>query len=475
MITDGKRLAMGIDFGTSNSSVALYDGRRALGVRFPTDNGSVVPTALYIRRQRSVPRVGQMAINTYLRDNEGRLVALTREHLGELDLTSEMTFTFQIHGLTDKAMPGRLLRSLKRWLGDARIPSLEVFGVHYRLVALITPILQHLIGPNRTRANAGVYLGRPVEFAGENEVAEQRLAEAAQHAGLPQVAFYPEPTAAAVSYVHGRTLGAGRVLLCFDFGGGTLDLCVLRAGPSGRFSILATHGIVLGGDLIDQLIYRRKLFPELGEGCSCHERDIRGRQRTYRFNLIPYEYELLNWQLAYKLNRPSMLEPIVAELRKGGPSTAPLQRLYTIIRKNLSYRILNAIEQAKIRLTDVHATTIRVPSIELDVPFTRAELEGYLTEYLADITRAVDHVLDAARLAASDLTDIVCTGGSSRIPAVRQRLEEIIGKPVVEHQTFTGVATGLAIARYHNVPARAGIPSECPEPSECENLRSAAL
>ena len=50
--------------------------------------------------------------------------------------------------------------------------------------------------------------------------------------------------------------------------------------------------------------------------------------------------------------------------------------------------------------------------------------------------------------------EIICTGGSSRIPAVRNRLERVFGMPVIEHQTFTGVAAGLAIVQY-----RAGSPN----------------
>ncbi|MBN1675102.1 MAG: Hsp70 family protein [Kiritimatiellae bacterium] len=439
---------IGLDFGTSNSSVALFDGRHVVGVDFTRAEGTVVPTALYLRRVRGVPAVGQQAIDSYLIDNENRVVELSRESLGELDLfTGEGTFTFQIHALADKDMPGRLFRSLKRWLGNPGVDTLQVFETRYRLVALITPILQYLGAGVGLREEESLYLGRPVRFDGEDLVARQRLAEAARHAGLPRVSFYPEPVAAAVSFLHSRKDRPGGVYLCFDFGGGTLDLCVLKT-TGDSFEILATHGVPLGGDLIDQLIYRRKVFPELGEGCPLSDRKIDGSRLIYRFTLMDYEYELLNWQLAYKLNRPNMLAPLVRYIQRGGEPARKFRRLHAVIRHNLSYAVLRAVERAKIELTSQPQTAIRLPEIELAVPISRSEFEALLTDVLDDIEQCVHAVLQCAGVPADAVTAVVCTGGSSRIPAVRACLARTLDKPVIEHEAFTGVAAGLAIAHY---------------------------
>ena len=57
----------------------------------------------------------------------------------------------------------------------------------------------------------------------------------------------------------------GETLLTLDFGGGTLDFCVLRRQGQ-DFEVVATHGIGLGGDHLDQLLFRQLLFPHLGKG-----------------------------------------------------------------------------------------------------------------------------------------------------------------------------------------------------------------
>jgi hypothetical chaperone protein len=110
--------------------------------------------------------------------------------------------------------------------------------------------------------------------------------------------------------------------------------------------------------------------------------------------------------------------------------------------------VFQAIEQAKIRLTDAEHTTIDVPELDLSIPITRAEFEPVLVDVLDEVENAVRTVLELAGLEPDQVSTVACTGGSSRIPAVKARLSGIMGRPLVEHMTFTGVAAGLAIAHY---------------------------
>ena len=446
----GKRkCGIGVDFGTTNSSVALFDGKHAVSVEFPMDNGTVVPSALYFNRVSERPVVGIRAVEEYLKDNEGHAVRLAMEHLGDLDLhVADQTFTFQIHALAEKEIPGRLLRSLKRWLGDKRLDSLQVFTRRHPIVELIARMLSYLGAGVGLMDGEAVYLGRPVHFDHSDDIAQGRLAEATGQAGMAPPTFYPEPVAAAVSYFQSLGSVAPGNYFCFDFGGGTLDVCVL-AVENGAFEIKATHGIPLGGDRIDQLIYRKKIFPELGDGCPLAIIGPDGSRMTYRFRLLQYEDELLNWQLTRRLNRPEMIVPVTRHTRLAGEPGIKFRRLHSVIRRNLSYTIFRAIEDAKIRLSEATETTIDVPAIDLHVPFTRAEFESCLGDVLVDIEDCVARVLYRARISPEDVGEVICTGGSSRIPAVRAKLEEWFGKPAIEHQTFTGVALGLAIAHYH--------------------------
>ena len=104
----------------------------------------------------------------------------------------------------------------------------------------------------------------------------------------------PEPIAAAVSFLRGRGAVADRVLTV-DFGGGTLDFCVLaRAAGGAGFRVVATHGVALGGDHIDRCVFRELLFPLLGQG-ERWRRCGAAREIDTPFPFEDYEEFLLNW------------------------------------------------------------------------------------------------------------------------------------------------------------------------------------
>ena len=260
-------VGIGIDFGTSNSSVALYDGERLhyLDLGGLPDAPEVMPTALYLNRELQ-PEIGLRAIEQYLREYSGRSIELTREEVGTIEvmvagtdgtsgpkeLGGALTEIFGVHAYTDKGLPGRLFRGVKRWLGNSALERVRVFDAHFRIVALITPVLLHM--RERAERSLGapaerVHVGHPACFEGRgedpNRIALSRLAEACKYAGIRELTLYPEPIAAALGFLHGRKSRGRETLLAFDFGGGTLDLTVLRVVDE-KFEILATHGIPLG-------------------------------------------------------------------------------------------------------------------------------------------------------------------------------------------------------------------------------------
>jgi hypothetical chaperone protein len=331
---------------------------------------------------------------------------------------------------------------------------LLVFERPYRLVALITPILMRMRedAEGETRGVIDrVHIGRPVQFEGRhprhNEVALSRLAEASTNAGFRNVRFYPEPIAATLSFLWQAQLGKRGVVLTIDFGGGTLDLSVLRyEGLS--FEVLATAGTGLGGDRIDQLIFRELLFPLLGKGESW-SRIVDGRRIETPFPFEEYEEGLLNWAITHLLNQNQYKARLTTAIANGGPAAVKFERLKDVINYNYSHNIFRAIRQAKAELSSVETTVIDIPELNLHVPFTRSQFNAMLQDALISLDELIAHVIDDARIASADIDVVIRTGGSSQIVAVKELLEARFPDKVTEHDPFTSVAGGLAVANYH--------------------------
>src|SRR5690606_32647594 len=297
-----------------------------------------------------------------------------------------------------------------------------------------------------------LHAGRPVTFEGRagnrDDVAVARLAEAYAHAGLKIAQFYPEPVAATLSWLHGaRRTGRG-VALTVDFGGGTLDLAAVRF-EGAKFDVLATHGMALGGDRIDQLIFEQMLFPELGKG-ERWVREVDGRVIDTLFPFHEFEAGILNWPTTFLLNQIHSRAMVVDRIARGGPAAVKFQRLLDLITFNYSYNCFQAIRRAKIALSESTATSIDIPELNLTVPFTRAQFDAMLQPVLARTRECVDTVLARACITAREVDAVIRTGGTSEIVAVRALLESMFPERVEGHDPFTSVACGLAIANYHD-------------------------
>ena len=457
------RIGIGIDFGTTNSTAAVFDGERLSLVALETGN-PIMPSATYIDRELQT-MTGQNAIDRYIHDNTGRTVELIPEVVAEISQfveageaeqpTPMATATQKIYGaaVVDSGLQGRLFRGTKRLLGDSHVRRLMVFDHPFRLVALITPILLHI--RNRLIAQAGPvdygHIGHPVNFEGReqfrNQTALTRLGEAYKHAGIRTQHFYPEPVAAAVSYLGANPTVAGELLLTLDFGGGTLDFCILRRRAE-YFDVVTTHGIALGGDHIDQRLFRELLFPLLGKDERWRRRGM-DREIETRFPFEDYEELLVNWAVSYTLNQTKYTTPVFDCIEQGGAAAVKFARLRDFISHNLSYVVFQVIKDFKAQLSQAPEAVLDIPELDVELRMTRTEFEATITDLLDRVEAALDDTLQRANLAAADIDIVLCTGGSSLIPAVRRILDERFPHQVVEHDPFTSVAAGLAIANFN--------------------------
>jgi hypothetical chaperone protein len=464
MAGDGARIGVGLDFGTSNSAAAWFDGTTLRYVALERAS-PVLPTAIHLDRQYEAI-TGSDAIDQYVDENRGRLVELVPEVIGEAstsigggelgDSNNQLdTARTKIYGqLVDRGLPGRLFHGLKRLLGDPRIDRLSVFSRLYRLVALITPILVRIreaIERESRRQVASIHVGRPVNFEGSdatrNAVAVERLLEANEHAGFREILFYPEPVAATLSYLWRERPAEQGIALTVDFGGGTLDLSIVKFSGS-SFDVLATDGIGLGGNKIDQLIYKRLLFPLLGEG-EWYTRRVDGRIIETPFPFADFEPGLLNWPITHMLNESRTKTMVMDALAGGGAAAIKFERLKDLISYNYSYNCIQAIKLAKAELSERSTTIIDIPELNLRIPFTRAQLDDILAEELANLRKLIDDLLTSVGLRREDVTLVIRTGGSSLIVAVKTLLEAMFPAKVAAHDPFTSVAGGLAIANYY--------------------------
>jgi hypothetical chaperone protein len=459
MTHNKSKIGIGIDFGTSNSVAAIYDGEKAHLV--PLDDSRVVmPTASYVMRDFTIS-VGQKAIDDFIFDNQGRRVELSAEFLGEertsaggLEGPAAESETSKVFGqaINDMGLPGRLFRGTKRLLGESSNERITVFQRNFRLVALVTPILVRICDSLRQVSGSANHasIGYPVEFEGHeknrNELGLKRLQEAYTHAGILRQHLCPEPVAAAISYLNQNTIEERSLILTLDFGGGTLDLSILNSDGF-KWEVVATHGVALGGDKIDQTIFRKLICPLLGKG-ERWSRVLDGEEVNTLFPFSEFEELLLNWPVSYMLNQNKFTAPVTQRMMQSDSGAKKFKRLYDLIHQNYSYHIFEAIRDLKVKLSSVKEATIDLPEIDVEVSITRDEFESLISGILRQLEQSIEQVLVKAGKTLQDIDLVIRTGGSSQIPAVKKILENMFPDKVIEHDPFTSVATGLAMEDY---------------------------
>ena len=466
-----RSFGIGIDFGTTNSAAALFDGKKTYLLKLEK-NSVVMPSATYINNEFKII-TGEKAIEQYIESNTGRTVEFSAEILGEARTTTgqigdhglpEEANTRKLYGQSfiDGTQKGRLFRGTKRVLGNNEASRLIVFNRPFRLVAFITPLLlrirrsidKHLrlFEPDAEFTNHAC-VGHPINFEGSgpqrNQHALNLLSEAYTHAGFSKQCYYPEPIAAALSYLYEHPLATDQTLLAVDFGGGTLDLCILKREKK-EFSIIATHGIELGGDYIDQILFRKLVFPLLGKG-ERWRRAGEDREIETVFPFHEYEDLLLNWAVSYMLNQNKYTSPIMQRIKYGDEAALKFRRLYDLIKNNYSYLVFQSIKEMKATLSDLSEAKLDIPELDIELLVTREEFDLMISEILEKFKRAINELLAKAQLFPSDIQLVIRTGGSSLIPAVKQILDIEFSGKVIEHDPFTSVAAGLAIAEYQKL------------------------
>ncbi len=430
MIAPGSR-AFGIDFGTTNSALAMVEGDSAPRLaRFARGGGMTTPifrSVVYLEERREgrlAPRelAGPRAIARYLEVDE----------------------------------PGRLVQSLKSFLAARDFSSTRIFDREYRLETLIAVLLRALTREAEKefgKLDGPVVVGRPVRFVSarspeDEALALTRLRAAFATSGFDDVVFEYEPIAAAYHYE--RTLERDELILIGDFGGGTSDFSLLRVGPGARRQrargetrgVLGNAGVPVAGDVFDGRIVRAAVAPALGLGSEF--RSIFG-------NVLPiprwiYSH-LERWHHLSFLRSPRTLA-LLFDLRRDALDPARLDALIHVVREDLGFPLHRAVERAKLALTRDEVTRLRFVDApaRVETPIARAEFESWIAPELDAIEACVDGLLQSTGLARADVDRVFLTGGSSLVPAVRALFASRFGVDRVRAgDELVSVASGLAL------------------------------
>ena len=431
----------GLDFGTSNSALAMSEGARVRLLPIDPIGGDTMPSVLYVRRDGSA-HVGHPAIQSFLADNRARGPAKREFKMLGIRMASsdKEQPTVEAHIMTDTNSPGRLFQSLKTFLGDPLLSRTNVFGDERGLEDLIAMILdgifrraEELTGTRPTSAT----VGRPVEFVGGTDVEERargRLEQAARLAGLREVRFVEEPVAAALA----ADVPAGLALV-FDFGGGTLDLCVTRR-HKGEIRVLGTAGVDVAGDRFTQLLIDQLVAPHLGAEKQW------GPKRLILPRFIASA--IGDWRALSSLNERPILDAL-DDLQALGAPKRELAALRSAIELQLGYEIFATVDQTKIDLSSAQLAlfSFHRAAVDIDQQASRRAFEVAIAPLFVRIDAAITAVLDRSDVRASDVIEIVCTGGSSAIPAARTLLRRrFVNASLRDAAPHTAVAAGLARA-----------------------------
>ncbi|MBP1464785.1 Hsp70 family protein [Candidatus Chloroploca sp. M-50] len=440
-------MRIGLDFGTTNSSAAIYDGSqvRLLPLDPVNVNPGILRSTLFMTREGAA-YLGREALNRFTEGNVGREVEYEWKYIGDAEVTFADFGTIQqaLYVKVDANAPGRLFQSLKTGLRDRSFSRTNVFGTLYTLEELIAIVLRMIL----ERAEAvldtqvtSMVIGRPVFYSldpASNELAFQRMQAACKLAGLPEVTFLEEPTAAALAYA--QTVRRAEHVLVFDFGGGTLDVTVMRLDGSGSRQILAIDGVPVGGDLLDQRLVMGRLLPHFGEGAT-----LGSRRLPFPTHVLDH---LCEWQQIIDLTQPHYLE-IIDEAIAIGDRPRELRALRSLVRQNYGLPLYEAVESAKVRLSDARETVLsmHMGEIAFDEVIPRWDFDRLIGPDVRAVEQCIDRALAAADLFPHDIDVVLRTGGSSRVPRFVKMLTTKFGADrLQEMDVFTGVASGLALA-----------------------------
>jgi hypothetical chaperone protein len=422
--------SVGIDFGTTNSSVALV----APGA--PPQLASFIFAGAETFSFRSVLYFEQ------------------HKSAGGAKRTHGFSGPDAIERYLEAEEKGRLIQSLKSHLASRTLSGTEIFGRRHKLEELISRMLSDLRKHAERQFEQhlrNAVVGRPVRFVGsesdeDDDFAVARLRDAFTIAGFENVEFELEPVAAA--YAYESTLDHDELILIGDFGGGTSDFSLLRVGPGARTGgnaarrMLGYSGLGLAGDAFDARIIRKLVSPALGS-------DSEARSLNKLLPAVPaWIYANLERWHYLSFLRTNNVREILKSARIRALEPEKIEALIAIVDEDLGYQLHRAVQQVKFALSRAESAEFQFHDggLNLRIPVTRSQFETWIADDLNAIAQSVDSLLKSTGIHPREVDRVFLTGGTSFVPAVRTIFASRFGRDRIRGgNEFTSVAHGLAL------------------------------
>jgi len=426
---------LGLDFGTSNSSVGSYNEGNLKIVEDKSGELSQ-PSSIFVRAD-GYRSTGKKAITDFL----------------DPSIHSD-TYHFipsAKPGLPIEQYDGIVLHS-RHMLPGRKYPS-TFFSIEELASILISDLKQKAEIKFGCQAEK-VVIGRPVVFSNNEKMdnlARERLERAARISGFREVCFMPEPVAAALYFERFYLEeGVPKKLFVFDFGGGTLDTCVLRAGenssafPSKNLSekVIASHGIDLGGTDLDKDIFRECFFSYFGREVTYNPQGLR----------IPHHIfdDISEWHLMQPERERQIFDTLRMIISDADCSDRnAVLRLMALVKDQGVFAFLQGIELAKIGVNvNGHSQIVyKNGTVDIHYSLTAKEYDRSIAVRLSQIEDCIRECLNRAQIRTDEVDIVLKTGGSSNNRFVHQLLTKIFedGK-IKSSDMFTSVVAGLSIA-----------------------------
>jgi len=412
--------ALGFDFGTTNSVLAMCEGGAARPLSFAVDNHATAAlrTALAFwkeaGRKRPASEIGPWAVERYLEHPED----------------------------------SRFMQSLKTFAASPLFNGAYVYAQRYRFEDLLEEFFTRLkghAGAQLATAPKRLVIGRPVEYAGASPdpaLAAERYRAALEKFGFEEILFVYEPVAAAFHFA--RNLKKSATVLVADFGGGTTDFSILRfeSGADGfRATPLAHGGVGIAGDSFDFHIIDHVVLPHLGKGGK-----YQGMGKVLDLPVGVF-MSFARWNMLSVLKSSDEFRSL-NNMLKVCLDPQKIERMIELVEEDQGYPLYKAVSDAKMRLSKEETTEFAFEPLGKDfrVDIKRADFESWIAGDLARIEAALSSTLKAAGHAEKQIDRVFLTGGTSFVPAVREIFDRRFGAKKIETgDELLSIANGLAL------------------------------